>query len=67
MDPFLPFSEIGPCEQIKGQGLEFDMKDYILHDAGTSTPFEKKSSDHFKDFHKLKHLTNFDVNLTSFL
>ena len=29
------------------------------------TPFKKKSSYHFKDLHKLKLMTNFDVNLTS--
>ena len=47
------------------QGLEFDMKYHILHDFGTSTPFEATSSDHPKDLHKLKLLTNFCVNLTS--
>ena len=46
-------------------GLEFDRKYNILHDLRTSTPFEEKSSDYFKDLHKLKPLTNFDVNLTS--
>ena len=43
------------------------MKYRTLHDFGASTPFKEKSSDHFKDVHKLKLLTNFDVNLTSFL
>ena len=33
----------------------------------TATPFKEKSSDHYKDLHKLKLLTNFNVNLTSFL
>ena len=28
-------------------------------------PFKEKSSAHIKDFHKLKLLTNFDINLTS--
>ena len=51
----------------QGQGLEFDMKYHILHDFRTSTPFKKTSSDHFKNVYKLKLLTNFDVNLTSFL
>ena len=43
------------------------MKYHVLHDFMTSTPFEEKSSDHFKDIYKLKLLTNFDVSLTSFL
>ena len=43
------------------------MKYHILHDFRTSTPFEEKSSDHFKDLHKLRLLTNFDVHLISFL
>ena len=41
------------------------MKYHILHDFRTSAPFEEKSSDHFKDLHKLKVLETFDVNLTS--
>ena len=41
------------------------MKYDILHDFRTFTPFQDKSSDRFKDPHKLKLLTNFDVNLTS--
>ena len=41
------------------------MKYHVLHD--TTTPFEEKSSDHFKDIYKLKLLTNFDISLTSFL
>ena len=49
------------------QRLEFDMKYHILHDFRTSTPFWEKSSDHFKNLHKLKLMTNFDFNLTSFL
>ena len=40
---------------------------HILHDFRASIPFKEKSSDHFKDLHKLKLLTNFDVNLTSSL
>ena len=52
----------------KGQGLKFDMKCHILHHFTTPNPLKEKSSDHFlKDLQKLKLLTNFDVNLTSFL
>ena len=40
------------------------MKYHVLHDFITSTPFEEKSSAHFKDLHKI--LTNFDISLTSF-
>ena len=41
------------------------MKYYILHVFRASTPFiEKKSSGHFKDFHKMKLFTNFNVNMT---
>ena len=43
------------------------MKYHILHHFRTSIPFEEKSSDHFKGLHKMALLTNFDVNLTSFL
>ena len=32
-------------------------------DFRTSTPLKEKSSDRFKDLHKLKLLTNFDVSL----
>ena len=46
---------------------EFDIKYHVLHDFITCTPFEEKSSDHFKDIHKMELLTNFDINLTSFL
>ena len=49
------------------QGLEFDVKHHILHDFRTSTLLKENSSDHFKDLHKLKLLTKFDVNLTSFV
>ena len=41
------------------------MKYQILHEFRTLTPFKEKSSDHFKDLHKLKFLTNSDVNLKS--
>ena len=41
------------------------MKYHILHDFRTSAPFKGKSSDCFKDLHKLKLLTEFYVNLTS--
>ena len=43
------------------------MKYRILHVIKTSTPLKENSSDHFKDLNKLKPLTSFDVNLTSFL
>ena len=43
------------------------MKYHVLHDFITSTPFEEKSSDHFKDLDKMELLTNFDISLTSFL
>ena len=38
------------------------MKNHILHDFKTSTPFKEKSSDYLKDFHELKFLTDFEVN-----
>ena len=43
------------------------MKYHALHDFITSTPFEEKSSHHFKDLHKMELLTNLDISLTSFL
>ena len=43
------------------------MKYHILNVFGTSTAFKQKSSDRFKDLCKLKLLTNFDVNVTSFV
>ena len=43
------------------------MKYHVLHDFITSTPFEEKSSDHFKGLHKMELLKNFDISLTSFL
>ena len=43
------------------------MKNHVLHDFMTSTPFEEKSSDHFKNLRKMELLTNFDISLTSFL
>ena len=43
------------------------MKYHIFHVFRTSTAFKEKSSDHFKDIYKLKHLTNFGINMTSFL
>ena len=42
------------------------MKYHILHVSRTSTKFKDKSSEHFKDLYKLKILTSFDVNMTSF-
>ena len=60
-------SSVGKFRQALRSGLEFTTKYHILHDFRTSTPFEETSSDHFKDLCKLKLLTNFDVNLTSFL
>ena len=53
-------------KHIQGQGLEFDTKYQILHYFRSSSPFNEKSPDHFKDCHKFKLLTNFGVNLTSF-
>ena len=43
------------------------MKYHILHDFRTSAPIKEKSSDHFKDLHELNFITNFYVDLTSFL
>ena len=43
------------------------MKYHILHVFRNSIEFIKKSSDHYKDIYKLKLLTSFDVNMTSFL
>ena len=43
------------------------MKYHILHHFRTSALFKEKSSDHFKDLHKMELFTNFDANLTSFL
>ena len=43
------------------------MKYHILHVFVTSTAFKEKSADHFKDSYKLKLLTSFNVNMTSFL
>ena len=43
------------------------MKYHILHYFRTSIPFKEKSSDHFYCLHKMELLTNFYVNLTSFL
>ena len=43
------------------------MKYQVLHDFIASTPFEEKSSDYFKDLHKMKLLTNFEISLTSFV
>ena len=40
------------------------MKYHTLHDLRTSSPFKEKLSDQFKDFDKLKLLTNVDLNLT---
>ena len=42
------------------------MKYLVLHDFITSTPFEEKWSDHFKDLHKVELLKNFDISLISF-
>ena len=43
------------------------MKYHLLHDFLTSTLFEQKSSDHFKDLDKMEVMTNFDISLKSFL
>ena len=42
------------------------MKYHILHHFRTSL-FKEKSFDYFEDPRKMELLTNFDVNLTSFL
>ena len=52
---------------IKGQGPEFYTKYHILHVFNTSTAFKENSSNHVKDLYKMELLTNFDVNMTSFL
>ena len=41
------------------------MQDHILHDVRVSIPLMEKSSGHFEDLHKLKLLTNVDVDLAS--
>ena len=41
------------------------MKHHIVHYFRTCTPFKEKSFYHFEDSHKLKLMTNFDVNLIS--
>ena len=43
------------------------MKYHILQVFKTSIEFIRKSSDHFEDIYKLKLLTSFYVNITSFL
>ena len=43
------------------------MKYHVLHDFITFTPFEEKSSHHFKDLYKMELLTNFGISLTSFI
>ena len=43
------------------------MNNDILHDFRTSNPFEGNSSDHFKDLHLMKLVTDFGVDLASFL
>ena len=43
------------------------MKYHLFQVFKPSIEFIKKSSDHFKDIYKLKLLTSFDVNMTSFL
>ena len=49
-------------------GSDFDMKYHVLRDFDIFfTHFEEKSSDHFKDLHKMELLTNSDICLTSFL
>ena len=52
---------------LKAIGLEFNMKNHILHVFRTSAAFKEKSYDHFEDCYGLKLLTNFDVNMISFL
>ena len=43
------------------------MKHHIFQVYKASIEFIEKSTDHFKDIYKLKLLTSFDVNMTSFL
>ena len=43
------------------------MKYHILHVIRISTALKENFSDHFNGIYKLKLLTNFDVNMTSFL
>ena len=43
------------------------MKYHILYVFRTPNPFKGKSCDRFKDLHKMELLTNFGVNLKSFL
>ena len=43
------------------------MKYHVLYVFITSTALKEKSSDHFKDIYKMKLVTNFDVNMMSFL
>ena len=43
------------------------MKYHIFQVFKISIEFIEKSSDHFKDIYKLKLLTSFDINMTSFL
>ena len=40
---------------------------HTMHDFGTSTLLKEKSSDHLKNLYEMKLVTNFYVNLTSFL
>ena len=40
---------------------------YVLYIVRTFTPFKEKRSDHLKDFQKIKVVTNFNVNLTTYL
>ena len=51
------------CKTAKSCRKEY----HILHNYKTSTPFQEKSSDHFKNLHKMELSTNFIVNQTSFL
>ena len=43
------------------------MKYHIFQVVKTSIELIEKYSDYFKDIYKLKLLTSFDVNMTSFL
>ena len=49
------------------EGLEFDIKEHILHNYVISTPHKENPSNSFKDSHKLKLQTKSDVNRASFL
>ena len=68
-EPITVFFGAKLCHTISvlRSGTGVDMKYHILHVFRTSTALKEKTSDHFKDIYKPKLLTNFDVNMKSFL